>query len=564
MRDRSQDVDRLADLLVGFGANIQPGQILGVTAYHGMEELAYAVTRAGYKRGAKYVDVFWWDQLVKRQRLEFADESTLDFVPPWFEQRMQWLSDEHAARVSLTGTSASVFEGLDPARTGRDLLPYIASVPRVVNERTTNWTVGPSPNLGWAERVHPELDPEAALDKLWDEMVYVLRLDSDDPVEAWHERMKTIVASADRMTERRFDALHLQGPGTDLTIGLMPSSKWLGADFKTIDDLTHYPNLPTEEVFTTPDPERVDGHVSATMPLELYGSYINGIRIEFESGRAVKIDADQGADALRADRRARRRCVAARRDRARRQGRTDRPARHRLLRDAARRERGQPHRARQCVHVPGRGRRRSRACEQERHPRRLHDRLERGRRGRDHRRRRPCAGSPRRFVADLVEIVPYDPAWPAKFEAERAQLLPVLAPWLTGEIHHVGSTSVPGLGAKAVIDILAEVASLEESRAAIEPLRELSYWWFPYQEERMNWFCKPSPEHRTHHLHLVVPGSEAWREELAFRDALRAEPETARAYEQLKRRLAAENATDREAYTVAKTAFVESVLARVL
>ena len=167
-------------------------------------------------------------------------------------------------------------------------------------------------------------------------------------------------------------------------------------------------------------------------------------------------------------------------------------------------------------------------------------------------------------MADLVRIAPYDPAWPADFEAERSLLEPVLAPWLTGEIHHVGSTSVPGLGAKPVIDILAEVASLEESRAAIEPLQELSYWWFPYQEERVSWFCKPSPEHRTHHLHLVVPGSEAWRDELAFRDTLRAEPETARAYEQLKRRLADEHASDREEYTVAKTAFVESVLARVL
>ena len=141
--------------------------------------------------------------------------------------------------------------------------------------------------------MHPELEPAEALDTLWDEIVHVLRLDSDDPVEAWRERMETIVASADRMTERRFDALHLQGPGTDLTIGLLPSSRWLGADFTTVDGLTHYPNLPTEEVFTTPDPERVDGHVSATMPLELYGSYMDGIRIEFEGGRAVKADADR-------------------------------------------------------------------------------------------------------------------------------------------------------------------------------------------------------------------------------------------------------------------------------
>jgi GrpB-like predicted nucleotidyltransferase (UPF0157 family) len=150
------------------------------------------------------------------------------------------------------------------------------------------------------------------------------------------------------------------------------------------------------------------------------------------------------------------------------------------------------------------------------------------------------------------------------FEAERKLLEPVLAPWLVGKIHHVGSTSVPGLAAKPVIDILAEVRSLEESRAAIEPLAALSYHWAPYLEEEMNWFCKPSAEHRTHHLHLVVEGSRAWREELAFRDVLRAEPDTAAEYAELKRRLAREHEHDREEYTVAKTELVEAVLARVL
>jgi aminopeptidase len=298
--DRTRDVERLADLLVGFGANLQPGQILGVTAYLGMEEAVRAVARTAYQRGARYVDVFWWDHLVKRERLEHADEATLDYVPPWIEQRLDWLASERAARVTLTGTSATVFDGIDPARTGRDLLPYVSAVPRVVNDRSTNWTAGPCPNPGWALRVHPDLEPQEALDRLWDEMVHVLRLDADDPVEAWRTRMRDIVASADRLTERRFDAIHLRGPGTDLTIGLLPSSRWLGADFTTADGLTHYPNLPTEEVFTTPDPQRVDGHVSATMPLELYGSFMDGIRIEFEGGRAVRIDADTGADALRA------------------------------------------------------------------------------------------------------------------------------------------------------------------------------------------------------------------------------------------------------------------------
>jgi aminopeptidase len=300
MRDRSSEVHRLAELLVGFGANLQPGQVVGVTTYLGMEDVTRAVAREAYRRGAKYVDVLWWDQLVKRARLEHADPGTLEFVPPWLGQRLRWLSDERGARISLSGAAVSAFEGVDPSRLGRDLMPYLAEVPSIVNERTTNWTAGPSPNLGWARRVHPDLEPEAALDKLWEEVVHVLRLDEDDPVRAWRQRMETIVASADRLTERRFDALHLRGAGTDLTVGLLRSSKWLGADFETVEGLTHYPNLPSEEIFTTPDPERVDGYVCSTMPLELYGSSMEGIRIEFEAGRAVRADAEVGAEALRA------------------------------------------------------------------------------------------------------------------------------------------------------------------------------------------------------------------------------------------------------------------------
>ena len=143
-------------------------------------------------------------------------------MPPWIGDRLEWLSAEHAARVSLTGPQSADFEGVDPARMGRDILPYVAETPKIVNAQTTNWTAGPYPNLGWAQRVHPELEPEQALDKLWDEIVHILRLDADDPAAAWHERMRAIVASADRITERRFDAIHLHGPGTDLTIGLLP------------------------------------------------------------------------------------------------------------------------------------------------------------------------------------------------------------------------------------------------------------------------------------------------------------------------------------------------------
>jgi aminopeptidase len=147
--------------------------------------------------------------------------------------------------------------------------------------------------------VPPGLTRDAALDRLWQAIAHICRLEADDPAGAWRERMKVMKQCAARLTERRFDAIRLHGPGTDLTVGLLPSSRWHAAEFTTVDGLDHYPNIPTEETFTTPDPLRVDGHVTATMPLELYGSIISGIRVEFAAGRAVKIDADENADALR-------------------------------------------------------------------------------------------------------------------------------------------------------------------------------------------------------------------------------------------------------------------------
>jgi GrpB-like predicted nucleotidyltransferase (UPF0157 family) len=162
-----------------------------------------------------------------------------------------------------------------------------------------------------------------------------------------------------------------------------------------------------------------------------------------------------------------------------------------------------------------------------------------------------------------VEIVPYDPAWPARFEEERLLLAEALGPWLDGGIHHVGSTAVPGLAAKPVIDVMAGVRDREEARAAFGRLTALQYSYWPYRPEIMHWFCKPSQSFRTHHLHLLEPSHPEWAARLAFRDALRAEPETAQAYERLKRGLAKRFGDDREGYTAAKGAFVRSVVERV-
>jgi GrpB-like predicted nucleotidyltransferase (UPF0157 family) len=160
-----------------------------------------------------------------------------------------------------------------------------------------------------------------------------------------------------------------------------------------------------------------------------------------------------------------------------------------------------------------------------------------------------------------VVVVPYDPDWPCHFEAERALLERVLAPWLQGGVHHIGSTAIPGIAAKPIIDIMAGVRDLEESRAAFDPLREQSYLQDPHRPRVAHHFAKPSLQRPTHGLHLTQPGSDLWRERLAFRDALRNAPTLAAEYEALKLRLAGEHRRDGPAYTRHKRAFVARVLA---
>jgi GrpB-like predicted nucleotidyltransferase (UPF0157 family) len=157
--------------------------------------------------------------------------------------------------------------------------------------------------------------------------------------------------------------------------------------------------------------------------------------------------------------------------------------------------------------------------------------------------------------------VPYDESWPARFAEERAALELVLSPWLAGPIEHIGSTAVSGLVAKPVIDIMAAVASLDASRAAVDALAALKYVYFPYRAEIMHWLCKPSDEVRTHHLHLVPFGSALWHERLRFRDRLRSDPRVAAEYAALKLALAARHEFDREGYTDAKEPFVRRILA---
>jgi GrpB-like predicted nucleotidyltransferase (UPF0157 family) len=160
-----------------------------------------------------------------------------------------------------------------------------------------------------------------------------------------------------------------------------------------------------------------------------------------------------------------------------------------------------------------------------------------------------------------VEIVPYDAVWAERFEEQRAHVERIVAPWLVAPVEHVGSTAVPGLAAKPVVDMLAGVRDLAESRPCIDLLSADGWLWAPYREDVEHWFCRPTPEDRTHHLHVVEHGGGEWNDMLDFRDALRSDALLRERYAALKQELATRHRDDRNAYTEAKAAFIQAALA---
>jgi aminopeptidase len=300
MTEAERFTTEMATLAVRLGANVQPGQIVAVSSEPGKEAMSRAVAEAAYAAGAKFVDLSVFDVYFKRARALHAERDTLSFVPPWLGERMLALGEQRAARVSLAGPVAPhALDDVDPELISLDRLPRVPEAMKILNDATTNWTIVPCPTPAWASLVHPRLEPPAALERLWSEIAHVTRLDEPDPVQAWESRMRELLRVSAVLDDLKLDRVHFEGPGTDLSIGLLPSSTWLAAEFRTADGIKHHPNLPTEEVFTTPDPERVEGEVTSTKPLFTSGTTVTGLKVRFAGGRAVGVDAEQGVEVIR-------------------------------------------------------------------------------------------------------------------------------------------------------------------------------------------------------------------------------------------------------------------------
>ena len=292
-------LSRYAELVVGLGANVQEGQIVELRADPGKRPFVHALVRAAYRRGAKFVDVVYFDQELRRIRIEEARDD-IDFAPPWSGQRVLQLGELRCARIAVSpAQTADAYADLDPARVAAEPFPFLPEYRQLIEDSSTNWTGIACPDPDWAALVHPDLRPSEALARLWDEVLHVCRLDEPDPVAAWQSRFAQLEHACTALNAQRFDALHFDGPGTDLTVGLLPTSRWVSGTAETADGIRHMPNIPTEEVFTAPDPARADGVVTATKPFGLKaGILVKGLVLRFEGGRVVDVEARSGGEVL--------------------------------------------------------------------------------------------------------------------------------------------------------------------------------------------------------------------------------------------------------------------------
>ncbi len=292
-------MERYAELAVKVGINVEKGQKVIVNGLVEHAPFVRAIVKAAYEAGAGYVESQYADQHVKRALIENVDEDMLTYTPPWILTRYTDLEAEKGATIHVMGDpEPNLFSDLDPERVGRARMLELSDLSnRQTNDRSVAWVIVAYPNEGWATEVFGEPD----VDRLWDAVAKATRLYEDDPVEAWWAHVEELGRRTDVLNEERFDALRYVGPGTDLIVGLSPRSRWTSARFETSWGRRHVPNIPTEEVFTSPDFRRTEGVITSTKPLHLpsEGVTVTDLVVTFEGGKIVNVEATAGAEVVR-------------------------------------------------------------------------------------------------------------------------------------------------------------------------------------------------------------------------------------------------------------------------
>jgi aminopeptidase len=289
-----------AELVVKVGAAVVPGTIVHLRCEYEHARLARRIVEHAYAAGARRVLLDYEDPHARLSALTHAPEDALREAAGWELARAREFEAQGAALIRLTGSSdPHMFDGIDPGRMAAVPIELAGEMRRILLSGNVTWTIVAAPNAGWAEQIFGEPD----LERLWDAVSLAMRLDAPDVVAAWDDHRRSLEGRAAALDVLDLDAVRYHGPGTDLTVGLIAGSGWTGGGLRTNDGRAYMPNLPTEEVFTTPDRTRADGVITLTRPLVMSraGTVVEGLVVHFRDGAITEVEADSGADVVRAE-----------------------------------------------------------------------------------------------------------------------------------------------------------------------------------------------------------------------------------------------------------------------
>jgi aminopeptidase len=296
-----KNLDRLAEVAIHAGLGLAPGQELVMTATLDAVPLARRIVEHAYKAGASVVTPLFADEESSLLRFRYGADAGFDAAPSWLYEGMAQAYRSGAARLAITGNDPALLSQQDPEKvsrvnsaTSKAYRPALELIAR----HEINWTIVACATPAWAAAVFPALPQDEALARLWSAIFAASRADQPDPVAAWKTHDANLHARAAWLNEKRYSALHFRGPGTDLRVGLADGHLWLGGGTTAHNGRYCIPNMPTEEVFTTPHKDRVTGRVTSTKPLSHQGTMIEGISVRFESGKIVEASATRGGQVL--------------------------------------------------------------------------------------------------------------------------------------------------------------------------------------------------------------------------------------------------------------------------
>ena len=294
-------LDRLGEIAVRVGLNLSPGQELVITAPLDAVPLVRRITEHAYRAGASLVTTFYADDESRLARFRYAPDEAFDVASGWLSEGIANAFRGNAARMSISGENPSLLSGQDPdkvARANRVNSRVNRPSLELITNFAINWNIVACATPAWARTVFPHETEEVAVARLWAAIFAASRIDGEDPVADWAAHNGALAARGRILNERRYSALHFRGPGTDLTVGLADGHLWAGGAERAMNGIVCNPNIPTEEVFTTPHRARVDGTVRSTKPLSYQGTLIDGIAVRFEAGRIVEAHAERGESVL--------------------------------------------------------------------------------------------------------------------------------------------------------------------------------------------------------------------------------------------------------------------------